>query len=72
MATLTATAPAARPNALRRAASALWAGLLRLSDHGPLMDEVHRLNCTTDHDLAARGTTREAEIRRIFGPRIGL
>lgn len=73
MATLTtSTTLSDRPGALRRAVSALWTGMLRLSEYGPMMDEVHRLNSTSDRDLAARGTTREDEIRRIFGPRMGF
>lgn len=72
MATLATNAITTRPNTLRRAVSAFWTGLMRLSEYGPMMDEVHRLNSTSDRDLAARGTSREAEIRRIFGPRMGF
>ncbi|HMO70242.1 MAG TPA: hypothetical protein PKC84_01100, partial [Paracoccaceae bacterium] len=62
----------ARPSLPRRALSGLWNGIVRLAEYGPMMDEVRKLNRLSDEALAARGTTREAEVRRIFGPRMGL
>lgn len=41
--------------------------LIRLAENGPRMQAVQRLNETTDEELAARGLTREGEVRRIFG-----
>lgn len=41
--------------------------LVRLAENGPRMQAVQRLNETSDEELAARGLTREGEIRRIFG-----
>ncbi|MBF9034363.1 hypothetical protein HKCCE2091_08940 [Rhodobacterales bacterium HKCCE2091] len=38
-----------------------------LADSGRRADEVARLNSLTDEELAARGTTRVAEVQRIFG-----
>lgn len=46
---------------------AVGAFLVRLAEKGPRMQAVHRLNETTDEELAARGLTREGEVRRIFG-----
>lgn len=41
--------------------------LVQLAESGPKMDQIRRLNATSDEDLAARGLTREGEVRRIFG-----
>ena len=40
--------------------------LVRLGEASRLGQEVERLNRLSDDDLAARGLTREGEIRRIF------
>jgi hypothetical protein len=66
------TTTAARPSRLARALGGVWAFLITLAESGAMMDEVRKLNATSDHDLAARGLSREGEVRRIFGPRMGL
>lgn len=43
--------------------------LMQLAEAGPRMEALKRLNETSDETLAAHGTTREAQIRRILGPR---
>ena len=43
--------------------------LVLLANANSLMREVEHLNGTTDEVLAARGTTRAAEVDRIFGAR---
>lgn len=45
---------------------AVWHGLILLAEAGPCMDQVRKLNAMSDADLAARGLTREGEVRRIF------
>lgn len=45
---------------------ALGAGLVRLADNSSYMKEVRALHDLSDEDLALRGTTRDAEVRRIF------
>lgn len=40
--------------------------LVNLAETSSRMDAVRRLNATTDAELAARGTDRAAEVRRIF------
>lgn len=72
MATLSTNTPVARPSLALRALSGIWAFLITLAESGSMMDEVRRLNATSDEALAARGLTREGEVRRIFGPRMGL
>jgi hypothetical protein len=44
--------------------------LIALAEAGPRAQEIERLNAATDEELAARGKTREGEIRRIFGARL--
>lgn len=46
--------------------------LVLLSEAGPMNSELRRLNDTSDAALAARGLTRDGEVRRIFGARMGL
>lgn len=41
--------------------------LIFLAVAGPRMAAIERLNGESDAALAARGTTREAEVRRILG-----
>lgn len=41
--------------------------LVLLAESGPRMEQIRRLNALSDADLAARGLTREGEVRRIFG-----
>lgn len=43
--------------------------MVAAAETGPIMKEVNKLNALTDADLAAKGLTREGEIRRIFGAR---
>ena len=46
--------------------------LVLLAEAGPRSEALRRLTRLTDEDLAARGTTRDAEIRRILGVRAQL
>ncbi|AUH35486.1 DUF1127 domain-containing protein [Paracoccus tegillarcae] len=46
---------------------ALFNGLIALAEAGPRMKQVRKLNALSDEELAARGTTRVEEVRRIFG-----
>lgn len=41
--------------------------LVTLADASPRMQQITKLNALTDADLAAKGLTRDGEIRRIFG-----
>ncbi len=41
--------------------------MVRLAEAGPRMAAVRKLNETTDAQLAAKGTTRDREVQRIFG-----
>lgn len=41
--------------------------LVQLAESGPRMRALEHLNRISDEDLAARGLTREGEIRRILG-----
>ncbi len=66
------TMAGARPGLLSRILSGAGHFILSMAEAGPRMAEVRRLNATSDADLAARGTTRLAEVHRIFGPRIHL
>ncbi|MFN3972628.1 MAG: DUF1127 domain-containing protein [Gemmobacter sp.] len=72
MTTTTTNIAAARAGLLSRIGAGLWSVLMSLAEHGPMMAEVRRLNALSDADLAARGLTREGEVRRIFGTRLGL
>lgn len=41
--------------------------LISMAEARPMMQQINRLNATTDAQLASRGLTRDSEIRRIFG-----
>ena len=45
---------------------AVFSVMLHLAECGPRMDQVRQLNATSDEELAARGLTRDGEVRRIF------
>ncbi|TRW98202.1 DUF1127 domain-containing protein [Paracoccus sp. M683] len=45
---------------------AIGNGLIALAEAGPRMAQVRKLNAMSDEELAARGTTRAEEVRRIF------
>ena len=45
---------------------AVGRGLIWLAENNSRMVAVERLLATTDEELAARGTTRPDEVRRIF------
>ena len=45
-----------------------WDAIVRLAENSPRMRALNALNAMSDEDLAARGTTRQAEILRIVGP----
>ena len=40
--------------------------MISIGERSTLMREVNRLNDLSDEDLAARGLSREGEVRRIF------
>ncbi|MBL4917101.1 DUF1127 domain-containing protein [Szabonella alba] len=69
--TNTITTPGIRAT-LARPFLAIWNVLLMIAEHGPRMDEVRKLNATSDEELAARGLTRASEVQRIFGHRMYL
>lgn len=70
MAYFTAHASAtAQPGFLRRIAYNLLDTLTWLVNVRAMIDEVERLTKLSDAELQARGTSRPAEIQRIFGPR---
>lgn len=45
---------------------AIGRGLVRLAENSSYMKQVNALNALSDEELAARGTDRSAEVRRIF------
>lgn len=45
---------------------AIGRGLIYMAENNSRMDAVHKLNAVTDEQLAARGTDRASEVRRIF------
>lgn len=55
--------------ALRHTGGRVLETLALLANASSLMREVERLNASSDEALAARGTTRSAEVDRIFGAR---
>lgn len=46
---------------------AVWTLLVLLAEANPRMKALNRLSRTSDAELAARGLTRDGEIRRIMG-----
>lgn len=65
----TTTTPS-RPRALALLAAPFKAAgrfLIWLGETSGRMQEIERVNRLSDAELAARGTTRDAEIRRIVG-----
>ena len=69
--TTTISAPTLR-SVLARPFIAFFNVMMLIAEHGPRMDEVRKLNATSDEDLAARGLTRAGEVQRIFGHRMYL
>ncbi|WP_232816608.1 DUF1127 domain-containing protein [Paracoccus zhejiangensis] len=51
---------------------AIGRGLIALAEAGPRAAALRRLSQQTDAQLAACGTTRADEVRRIFGPGLYL
>lgn len=49
-----------------RPLNAVWNFLIMLAEAHPKMDAIKALNAKSDAQLAARGTDRQAEVRRIF------
>ena len=45
---------------------AFWNLMILIAEAHPRMEAVNALNAQTDEQLAARGTTRSDEVRRIF------
>ncbi|MCV2867497.1 DUF1127 domain-containing protein [Defluviimonas sp. WL0002] len=43
--------------------------LVAMAEAGPRMEAIRRVNAMTDEQLAAKGLTREGEVRRIFRDR---
>lgn len=67
MAYITTAKPLSSPsNLLARAANSFWNFLIRAAENHPKMKAVNQLNAQSDEQLAARGTTRVDEVRRIF------
>ena len=46
---------------------ALGAFLVVLAEAGPRLEAIRRLSRLSDDELAARGTSRQDEVRRIIG-----
>ena len=46
---------------------AVWNGLIAMAESHPKMVQVNKLNAMSDAQWSERGTTREAEVQRIFG-----
>ena len=67
MATVTLPHPSRLLDRLASAFRAFGDFLVLLAEAGPRSDALRRLTSMTDEELAARGTTRDAEIRRILG-----
>lgn len=44
-----------------------WHGLALIAVAGPAVEALNRLTRTSDAELRARGTSRQAELRRIMG-----
>lgn len=59
----------ARPGVLRRIGSNILETLAWFANANAMIKEVERLTKLSDAELQARGTSRPAEIQRIFGPR---
>lgn len=61
-------APQATPaQALRRVGAVLLGALEMIATAGPKSEALRRLTRMSDDQLAARGTTRDAEVRRVLG-----
>ncbi|RNF33849.1 DUF1127 domain-containing protein [Paracoccus methylarcula] len=54
-------------NALAAPFTAIGRFLVLLAEANPRMRELDRLSRVSDEDLAAKGLTRDGEIRRIMG-----
>ncbi|WP_146065175.1 DUF1127 domain-containing protein [Albidovulum inexpectatum] len=52
--------------------AALGRILIRIAESSRAMREIERLNQMSDEELAARGLTRDGEIRRIFAGQLYL
>ena len=63
--------PAPSASGLTRALTlpfrAIWTLLVLMADANPRMKALNRLSRTSDAELAARGVTRDSEMRRIMG-----
>ena len=57
------------PGALRRIGGGILDTLIWIANIRTMIDATERLTKLSDADLQALGTTRAAEIQRIFGPR---
>ena len=67
MAYLTATKPASSlPSLIARPFVGLWNFMIFIAEAHPKMNAVNKLSEMTDEQLAARGTNRTDEVRRIF------
>jgi hypothetical protein len=53
--------------ALRRVGAVLLGAIELIATAGPKSEALRLLSRTTDRQLAARGTTRDAEVRRVLG-----
>ncbi|MEH6786467.1 MAG: DUF1127 domain-containing protein [Paracoccus sp. (in: a-proteobacteria)] len=59
--------PAAILSALAAPFAAFGRLMVQLAEANPRMQALERLNRVSDAELAARGLTRDGEIRRIMG-----
>lgn len=73
MAFITTNKPAlSLGNLAARPFTGFWNFLIVLAEAHPKMEAVNRLSEQTDEQLAARGTDRSAEVRRIFAGQFHL
>lgn len=54
------------PTLLARPFVAAFSVLVAMAEAHPRMAQINKLNALSDAELAARGTTRADEVRRIF------
>ncbi len=64
----TSTTASTRPGLLARVGNSILDALVFLAEMGPRSEALRRLSTLSNDELARRGTTREAEVRRIMGP----
>ena len=67
MTSIVSSHPSTLLDRLAAVARGIGVFLVLLAEAGPRSEALRRLTRMSDEELAARGTTRDAEIRRIVG-----